>query len=315
MTQSVTFSEEVKEELCKNEYQAKYSKFLLYSFFSNTMVIHLKKNKIWWTINTNYGHVIRLIKKLLKQQNESFNFSILKSESHKLKKTVYQMYIDNHLEEITKILSLEQFEPNKCNHTTAKKYFVIGAFLSGGSISFSKTKSNYHFEIRSNNLNYLEILQQFILDFNIESKIINFRNQYKLYIKKVGLVSDMLKIMNSSVCMYKLEDYRIQKDFVNSLQRLNNLEVANIKKTVSAASNQKLWITTILEHKDKVILSKKEKIFIEFRLKYPNFSLSELSDEINKKYDLNISRTSLNHIVRNIHKKYCLINPKDSKIR
>lgn len=120
----------------------------------------------------------------------------------------------------------------------AKRSFLLGGFLSGGSIYFSGNQSNYHFEIRSANLEYLELIGKFLNYFKIETHVLKFRNTHKIYFKKSECISDLLKLFNATTTMYAFEDYRIQKDFTNSLQRMNNLDISNINKTIKASNNQ-----------------------------------------------------------------------------
>jgi DNA-binding protein WhiA len=126
----------------------------------------------------------------------------------------------------------------------AKRAYVAGAFLSGGSIS-SIDKSVYHLEIRSNKIKYLRTIQTILTNFNVSITLLPRRYGYVLYVKRANDVSDFLKIIGANQAMQELEDKIILRDYYNSIHRLNNLDVANLKKTTTAANTQIQMINAI----------------------------------------------------------------------
>lgn len=300
-----TFSEDVKEEISKLVYDDKSAFTLLFSYILNDLNIILKKNSEQWTLSTQYGNNIRLIKKILKQLNLNIDFKIIIKDSKSLKnKNLYKVIFNNDINFLENIFPIFNNYKNIIKDDMQKRAFIIGGFLSGGSITYSKIKSGYHFEIRSNNSNYLETIKNILLHFNIKSNIIPYHGKSKIYFKKGEYMSDILKLLGASESMYKFEDLRIQKDFTNSLQRLTNLEVSNINKTIIASQNQQIWIRKLISDSIFDSLDNKTKIFCKVRLKNPTSSLSSISEIIKKEYNIEISRTSINHLIRKIEKKY-----------
>ena len=57
---------------------------------------------------------------------------------------------------------LEDKELNFCKNEQLKSAYLVGAFLSGGSIS-DISKPFYHLEIRSTNPKYLRFIQQILI--------------------------------------------------------------------------------------------------------------------------------------------------------
>ena len=94
---------------------------------------------------------------------------------------------------------------------------------------------------------------------------------------------------------------------------MNNLEVSNINKTINASLKQIEKIKILKENGIYDLLTEKEKIFCEIRLKEEGASLTDIANIFNEKYDIQITRTSLNHYVRKINSLVESINAKQTK--
>lgn len=303
MQKQITFSSEVKEEICSFDYSKSSSIAILSAIFRSNLNIVIRNSGIHWELTTQFEHVIRLVKKLLINIGFTEKFQIKFQINHLSNNSKnYKLCFDEHLDEIEKKLNLKEDFYKLLKTDSQKKGFIIGSFLSSGSVFYLKNKTSYHFEIRSYSEEYLIKIQKIFKYFGIESKIINYRKNFKLYIKRVELISDVLKLIGAEKNMYKLEDWRIRKDFSNSIQRLTNLEVSNIKKTLKASDYQISIIKKIKKRKLDKFLDEKSKAFIECRIKNPELSLADLTNEIKKIYNINIPRTSFNHIVKRLEK-------------
>jgi DNA-binding protein WhiA len=121
------------------------------------------------------------------------------------------------------------------------KGFIIGAFLSSGSIS-SLNDKNYHLEIRSANYKFLLFIQRIIKKFHISISLIKRRNKYILYLKKTRDISDFLKIVGAYESMHLFEEKLIMSDLSNQITKLNNLDIANLKKICISSNSQIMMI-------------------------------------------------------------------------
>ncbi len=312
MIKKVSFNEEVKNEICNLEFEKKYLWFLLISLFINLIQIRITNNKMSYVISSQQPRIIKLIKSLSKEYDQNFNGSVILGNEHLDDKKNIYLSFDN-IKLFEEHFNINDFDYNLIKDETAKKYFILGAYLSHGSISFSYKKSSYHFEINSHNIKYLENILKLLEFFNIKSKIIQREKTNVLYLKRAEYISDILKLFNVVDSLYKFEDYRIKKDFSNSLQRLNNLEVSNINKTINASLKLIEKIKILKENGIYDLLTEKEKIFCEIRLKEEGASLTDIANIFNEKYDIQITRTSLNHYVRKINSLVESINAKQTK--
>ena len=82
--------------------------------------------------------------------------------------------------------------------------------------------------------------------------------------------------------------------------RLNNCEQANIDKIVETATKQLEDIRYLRENLGIELLDDKTKEIIEYREKYPEASLLELSEIISYETGKSITKSGLNHRFRKI---------------
>lgn len=300
----MTFSQIIKEELITNEYDNNNLKCLLSAFLKSNIAINISKNKITWETKVKSNQIIRFItQSLVSLYNIDKTLSF--SKTNKLKnQTTYKLEFEGDLNRIENELYIFK-NPIPLFERQENKYaFLAGAFLSGGSVN-NPSSSNYHFEIRSHNFDLIESIKLIIDELNIKSKIMERSNLFVLYVKKSESISDILKYINANNSMFAYEDKRIYRDYSNQMQRLNNLDVSNLKKTVDASNEQIKWIKSIKQNKLLFeSLTNKEKIFCELRLENSDATLNNLVDLFKEKYNINTTRTGLNHYVRKLKSIY-----------
>lgn len=172
--------------------------------------------------------------------------------------------------------------------------YIRGLFLSCGSINDPK-KSRYHLEFLVQKEDYAEFIKEILNNYQLNSKIIKRDNKYMIYIKEAEKIGDFLRIIGATQAVLYYEDIRIYRDHKNMTNRLNNCEQANIDKIIETASNQ-IKDIELLKNKDLYdILSEKDKIAAEYRLKYQDVSLSELAEIITIETSNPITKSGLYH--------------------
>ena len=132
-----------------------------------------------------------------------------------------------------------------------------------------------------------------------------------VYIKEAEKISDFLRIIKAYNAVMYYEDIRIYRDHKNMTNRLNNCEQANMDKIFFTASNQIKDIEKLKEYDMMDLIDDKLKIVIDYRVRYPELSLSELSEVISRETGNNISRSGLNHRFRKIKEMISNIENKD----
>ena len=188
--------------------------------------------------------------------------------------------------------------------------YLRGVFLSCGSINDPKT-SKYHLELLVDDLGYAEFISKLLNDNDLNSRVINRDKKYMVYIKEAEKISDFLRIIKAYNAVMYYEDIRIYRDHKNMTNRLNNCEQANMDKIFFTASNQIKDIEKLKEYDIIELLDEKLKIVIDYRVKYPEASLNDLSEIISRETGHNISKSGLNHRFRKIREMVNNIENKD----
>lgn len=188
-------------------------------------------------------------------------------------------------------------------HITEKdccaRSYMAGAFLASGSIN-SPFTANYHLEMSTHEEELAEHLVELMARFNIQGKIMQRRNRYVVYVKVADQIADFLKAVGSYRKTMEFEDVRIQRDFTNSLTRLENVEIANEVKTIQAGNKQVDAILALIEANEYHHLDEKLIEAAELRMDYPEASLNELIDKYQERYHKSISKSGLQHRFKKI---------------
>lgn len=229
---------------------------------------------------------------------ENLNFS---------KKDLYQITIKDDLEKILKDLGI--LNQNNEYLSTVPEYIVganeeIRAYLRGvfsgtGSINDPK-KSRYHMELLVSNPREAVFVQKLLNLFDLNAKILNRDKGYMIYIKEAEKISDFIKILGANKAVMYFENVRIYRDQKNKTNRLNNCEQANMDRVIQTAALQLKQIRIIEENDGLVLLDDKTKETLEYRKKYPEASIKELSEIISLETNKTITKSGLNHRLRKI---------------
>ena len=177
--------------------------------------------------------------------------------------------------------------------------YLRGLFLVTGSVNDPKT-SKYHLEFLVDTLEYAEFISKLLNENDLNSKIIKREKKYMIYVKEAEKISDFLRIIKAYNGVMYFEDIRIYRDHKNMTNRLNNCEQANMDKIFLTANSQIKDIKKLKEFDIEDLLDEKIKIVMDYRLKYPEASLGELSEIISNKTGNKITKSGLNHRFRKI---------------
>ena len=177
--------------------------------------------------------------------------------------------------------------------------YLKGVFLSSGSINDPKT-SRYHMELLIEHAGEAVFVQKLLNLFDLNVKILTRDKGYMLYIKEADKISDYLKILKANNAVLYFENQRIYRNKKNQANRLNNCEQANMDKVVATATAQLDDIGIIENNLGTSLLDDKTQEALEYRKKYPEASLKELSEIISVETGNPITKSGLNHRFRKI---------------
>ena len=185
------------------------------------------------------------------------------------------------------------------NDEECLRAYLRGLFIATGSINDPKT-SRYHLEFIVDNLEYANFISEQLNKFYLNSKVIKREKNYMVYIKEAEKISDFLRVINAYHAVMYYEDIRIYRDHKNMTNRLNNCEQANIDKIFLTASKQLKDIEKLKQYDLLDVIDQKLQEVVEYRQKYPESSLQELSEIMSKELGYKITKSGLNHRFRKI---------------
>ena len=299
----MSFTAEVKTEICKLEFE-KSENIAELSAFIRT---NARYNKNYLTLTTENAKVAKRIYLLIKDIYGIYPSIIEKQNAVFNKTVIYDIDIKDKIGDILKDLSVVD---NNFNHldipqeyivgsTEEIKAYIRGVFLSKGSINDPKT-SMYHLEFVFDKKMDAVFVQRLLNNFELDSKILLREGKCMVYLKDSEKISDFLKLISGYNSVLYYENIRAFKEQKNLTNRLNNCEQANTDRIISTAAKQIADIELIKEKIGLEILDDKVKEAAEYRLKYPDASLSELSEIISIETGNKITKPGLNHRFRKI---------------
>ena len=223
------------------------------------------------------------------------------------KNNLYLIMINDRVDFILKDLSIidehGEYLPKPASYIADSeaemRAYLRGSFLTKGSINDPKT-SRYHLEFLIDEREEAEFIQKLLNNFSLNSKILSREKGYMVYIKEAEKIGDFLRIISAFNAVLYYEDIRIYRDHKNMTNRLNNCEQANIDKIVETATKQLEDIRYLKENLGIELLDDKTKEIIDYREKYPEASLLELSEIISYETGKPITKSGLNHRFRKI---------------
>ncbi len=179
-------------------------------------------------------------------------------------------------------------------NSCCQRAFLRGAFLSIGSVS--APEKGYHLELVCTNEAKAKQLQEIMLSFEIESKIVKRKKYFVVYMKEGKAIVELLNVMEAHIALMNLENLRILKEVRNTVNRRVNCEAANITKTVEAAGKQIEDILLIKEKMGLHNLPANLKQIAELRLENPEMPLKELGEELEPP----VGKSGVNHRLRKL---------------
>ena len=113
-------------------------------------------------------------------------------------------------------------------------------------------------------------------------------------------ISEFLTMIKAYDEVLYFEDIRTYREKVNLNNRINNCEQANVEKSMASSNRQIKDIEIIKAYDAYDLLDDKVKVVAEYRIKYPESSLIELSEIISVETKNKITKSCVNHRLRKI---------------
>lgn len=284
----MTFTTSLKEEISKNEFSLVEARYEIEAFIKSTGKI---KDEI--VIALENASVARRIYKDIKMVFGISASIVIRIQKRFRVKQIYILTIKDKVDFIKNAIDYDNMNV-KLETEEEKIAFLQGAFLAIGNISNPQT-SGYHLEFICNNIEFAQTIQNLLISFNLNAKIVERGYKSVVYLKSSENISDLLKLFKATGSMFFFEDIRIYRDHKNMVNRLNNCEISNQTKSLQTGLKQLEDIKYLKEHDLIDVLDEKGKIVVEAREKYPESSLTELAEIITLEYNYKIGKSGVNH--------------------
>lgn len=307
-----SFTREVKEELCSNEYPSQDRlRALLAAYIRINGSLVFRDKKSYLSLSSENAKISAFIYKTLNDIYKSDARLIYETKTNLGKNRIYTIEIQEASETILEDLDISFLEgkisKNIVRNDDTISGYLAGAFLASGSVN-SPATSNYHLEIALNSENYAKWLSKLFSKYknsDIEPKIAKRREQFVIYFKKSDQISNFLIMIGAVSSCLEFEDARMNRDLVNSQNRLTNMDTANMKKIYETGLRQVEEIKLI----DKVvgienIENSKIRLLCSLRLENESASLVDLAILMSEKLGKDITKSNINHLFRSIHEMY-----------
>lgn len=312
MSFTTTIKDEIsKLEVTRSEYISELSGFVRNNASIENNTLYLT------TENTS------IAKRLLKLFKEIYDIKInieTTKNTNLSKKTLYLINIKDKVDFILKDLNyyddlgnyLEKPNEYIIDNIDEIKAYIRGVFLSQGSVNDPKT-SRYHLELLIDKPDEAVFVQKLVNTFDMNAKLLNRDKGYMVYLKESERISDFLKIIQAYKAVMYYENIRAYRDNKNKTNRLNNCEQANTDKIIESATNQLKDIELIDEKIGIDLLDDKLKEACDYRFKYQEASLQELSEIISLETNTKITKSGLNHRFRKIKEVATKLREEENK--
>ena len=139
------------------------------------------------------------------------------------------------------------------NEPAAKRSFLQGLFVAGGSVvipmlneeeHWSNTlNTKYHLELRFTDEAFAAAVAESFSE--LQFRTLSRKTHVVLYLKDSDRIADFLVFVNATSASFALENVKISRSIRNKYNRANNCEIGNIGKTVKAAGEQLQAIATL----------------------------------------------------------------------
>lgn len=307
-----SFTREVKEELCSNEYPSQDRlRALLAAYIRINGSLVFRDKKSYLSLSSENAKISAFIYKTLNDIYKSDARLIYETKTNLGKNRIYTIEIQEASETILEDLDISFLEgkisKNIVRNDDTISGYLAGAFLASGSVN-SPATSNYHLEIALNSENYAKWLSKLFSKYHnsdIEPKITKRREQFVIYFKKSDQISNFLIMIGAVTSCLEFEEARMNRDLVNSANRLTNMDTANMKKIYETGLRQVEEIKVI----DKAvgienIENNKIRLLCSLRLENESASLTDLAILMSERMGKDITKSNINHLFRSIHEMY-----------
>lgn len=183
----------------------------------------------------------------------------------------------------------ENFHCERCYHV-----FVSAAFLCSGTIT--DPEKEYSLEFLTPRYSLARDFEGILAEHEFQPHRTLRKGTSVIYLKASEKIENLLAYMGAGKAAMSIMNSRMLKEMRNNTNRINNCEMANIHKRIQASMHVKKAIRYLEENNALDSLPDQLKKAADMRLRYPEYTLSELASV----FDPPISKSGLSHQLKKI---------------
>ena len=170
--------------------------------------------------------------------------------------------------------------------------YLRGAFLGGGSVN--RPEASCHLEITAKSATMGRALHTLLRRLHFPVGLTDRRDTYVVYLKEGDAVMDFLALIGAEEAAEEIEVARNLKEVRAQVNRLVNVETANLQRAVDAAAQQLAAIERLASTGRLAALSEDLRETAEMRRAHPEITMAELAALCH------ISKSGMSHRLRKI---------------
>lgn len=297
----MSFASEVKEEVIRLDLNENQRKARLSAVIQLLASVSISSSGLSINFKTSSASLIKMVSMDIKEIYQCKSEITVEKQTNLNKRNLYGLSIVEKTKEILNDLDLWtdkgiQEHPRLMflKNDDMIRAYLAGCFIACGSINSPRT-TDYHLEIKANSVSFGQFLIKLLEKFYITAKLSHRRNTDFIYVKSSEKIADFLKLIGANEAIIQFEDIRIQRDYVNNLYRLDNIEIANAQKSQEVADKQIEAVEYLLGKDLLKYLSDKDREIALLRLKNPDASLKELAQLYEDEGGDSLSKSGIRH--------------------
>jgi conserved hypothetical protein len=241
----MTFSSDVKTELCKDELSKKccalaeaYGVLLYCNTFSARQIRIITSSDAF---AARLPHLFRrafgLSFDVVPPEEMDGKRSFLMEDPEKIQ-AIFAAFGYDAERSVNHHINLAALE-NDCD----KAAFLRGVFLAGGSIT--DPSKRYHLELVTNHASVWRETHSLLLELGFEPKDTARGANFVTYFKQSAAIEDFFTTIGAPLAAMEIMQAKVEKDMANAMNRLTNCDMHNADKITGAAAAQLAAIRAI----------------------------------------------------------------------
>ena len=170
--------------------------------------------------------------------------------------------------------------------------YLRGAFLGGGSVN--RPEAACHLEITARSEEMARALHTLLRRLHFPVGLTDRHEMYVVYLKEGDAVMDFLSLIGAEEAAEEIEVARNLKEVRAQVNRLVNVETANLQRAVDAAADQLAAIERLARSGRLAALPADLRETAEMRRAHPEISMAELAELCH------ISKSGMSHRLRKL---------------